>query len=310
MKSRSKILVMGTVLATAFIALGATLTMAAGAPGAGKPLFTSSGCGGCHGLKDAGAKGGSASNFDQTKPGFAAIVAAIGSPPGGMPPNSLSPQQAEDIAAYIVSVAGATPGGGNTGGGDTGGGNTGDNSSSKGKSSTRITIYKSRKIKIKPKKVQAGKITFKIKNKSKRKLKLSLIRISKKKKSHLKLRMKKGRISEKRRVGKKIKLSRSKRTKKVKRKLKTGKYLLIVNQRGNYRKRRYAVLVVTMMMPAYDGTLTTQEIKDVGNYVSTVTGGGYAQPAGRQAGFLKGRLWLLPHLCRRRCQGHVFHKLQ
>ena len=41
------------------------------------------------------------------------------------------------------------------------------------------------------------------------------------------------------------------------------------------------------VMPAYDTTLTAQEIKDVGNYVSTVTGGGMAQPAGRQP-FLKG----------------------
>ncbi len=250
MKLRSKMLVMGSVLAAALTvaAVGAMLTMAAGDPAAGKTLFLSSGCGGCHGLADAGALGGSASNFDQTKPALVAIVAAIQSPPGGMPPNILSQQQAEDIAAYIVSVAGVqAPGSGGpgSGSGESGGSGPDSGTGSVGKSTVRVTLYKSGKIRIRPKKATAGKVTFKIKNRTKRKLNISVIRISKKSKSHRKLRVKRGRVSEKRRVGKKIKLSRSKRTKKVSRKLKTGKYLLIYNRRGNYKKKRYAVLKVT-----------------------------------------------------------------
>ncbi len=245
MKLWPKIAVMGSGLVAALIAtatMAATITMAAGDPGAGKPLFTSSGCGGCHGLKDAGAKGGSASNFDQTKPGFAAIVAAIGSPPGGMPPNSLSPQQAEDIAAYIVSVAGVEPGGGGTGG-DTGGGNTGGgtggDTGSKKKSKVRVTLYKSGKLKFSPKTAFAGEVTLNIVNKTKKKQKLSLFRL---KPGIRALKVKRDRVKGK--PFKKIKLNRSKRTKKVKYTLKTGKYMVIVNNKGNLRKKKYAVLEV------------------------------------------------------------------
>lgn len=93
MKLRFKILVMGSALAALMIAittLGAMLAQAAGDPAAGKAVFASSGCGGCHALADAGASGKSASNFDTARPGFDAIVSAVTNPPPGMPKGSLS----------------------------------------------------------------------------------------------------------------------------------------------------------------------------------------------------------------------------
>ncbi len=64
-----------------------------------------------------------------------------------------------------------------------------------------------------------------------------------------------------------------------------------------------------LVMPAYDGTLTEQEIKDVGNYISTVTQGGYAQPAGRQA-FLKGGCGSCHTFADAGAKGHLLHGLQ
>ena len=246
MKFQSKALVIGSVMAAALIAtitMGAAIASAAGDAAAGKQLFKSSGCGNCHTLADAGSKGKVATNLDTAKPSFEKIVSAINNLSGVMGTSNLTPQQSEDIAAYIVSVAGGkqSPGGSEPGSSEPG------SSTGNGKKSTvRVTLYKSGKIRISSKEVSAGDVTFKIVNKSKRKQDLSVVLTSKKSKNPHALSLKQGRVSETGRVGKKIKLSRSKSEKKVSKKLeKSGTYVILANKRGGFKKKRYALLRVT-----------------------------------------------------------------
>jgi mono/diheme cytochrome c family protein len=75
---------------------------------AGKLVFASAGCGGCHTLKDAGSSGNVGPNLDQLKPSQAAVVKQVTNGGGGMPPfkGQLSPAQINAVAAYVSSVAG------------------------------------------------------------------------------------------------------------------------------------------------------------------------------------------------------------
>ena len=77
-----------------------------GDPAAGKSLFASSGCGGCHTLADAGTNGTVGPNLDQAKPSLERAYTQITNGGGGMPPykGQLSEQQIADIAAYVVGV--------------------------------------------------------------------------------------------------------------------------------------------------------------------------------------------------------------
>ena len=71
---------------------------------AGKELFASSGCGGCHTLADAGTNGNVGPNLDEAKPSLEKTYTQITNGGGGMPPynDQLSEQQIADIAAYVV----------------------------------------------------------------------------------------------------------------------------------------------------------------------------------------------------------------
>ena len=79
-----------------------------GDPVAGKQVFTSQGCVGCHTLKDANATGKVGPDLDQLKPTFAAVQHQVEVGGGPMPAfkNSLSQQKIDDVAAYVSSVAG------------------------------------------------------------------------------------------------------------------------------------------------------------------------------------------------------------
>jgi mono/diheme cytochrome c family protein len=88
---------------------GATTTAPAGGgsgdPVAGKQVFASAGCGGCHTLKAAGSTGNVGPNLDQLKP-TAAIVAHQVEVGGGPMPSfksSLSPKQILDVAAFVAT---------------------------------------------------------------------------------------------------------------------------------------------------------------------------------------------------------------
>jgi mono/diheme cytochrome c family protein len=74
-----------------------------GDAGAGKGVFASAGCGGCHTLKAAGSSGTVGPNLDQLAPELSAIQEQVINGGGGMPPykDQLSDQQIADVAQYV-----------------------------------------------------------------------------------------------------------------------------------------------------------------------------------------------------------------
>jgi mono/diheme cytochrome c family protein len=88
---------------------GTTTTTAAGGGGAaGKQVFASAGCGGCHTLKDAGASGNVGPNLDQLKPSEARVATQVRNGGSVMPAfkDKLSDAQITAVAKYVSSVAG------------------------------------------------------------------------------------------------------------------------------------------------------------------------------------------------------------
>lgn len=79
-----------------------------GDPAAGKAVFASAGCGGCHTLADAGSNGAVGPNLDQAKPSYDLVVDRVTNGKGVMPSfkGQLTEQQIQDVAAYVSSVAG------------------------------------------------------------------------------------------------------------------------------------------------------------------------------------------------------------
>jgi mono/diheme cytochrome c family protein len=78
-----------------------------GDPAAGKEVFASAGCGGCHTLADANASGGIGPNLDDTQPDFELVVDRVTNGQGAMPSfeGQLSEQQINDVSAYVVEAA-------------------------------------------------------------------------------------------------------------------------------------------------------------------------------------------------------------
>lgn len=90
----------------------ATTTSSAPAPPApqgnataGKAVFASAGCSGCHTLKAAGSTGTVGPNLDQLKPPYARIVRQVENGGKIMPPfkGQLTPQQIKDVAAFVYT---------------------------------------------------------------------------------------------------------------------------------------------------------------------------------------------------------------
>jgi cytochrome c oxidase subunit 1 len=83
-------------------------TTAGGGPAtaAGRAVFVSSGCGGCHTLADAGGRGTVGPNLDEKQPSAAAVAAIVASGKGAMPSYEarLTPKQISDLAAYVEQV--------------------------------------------------------------------------------------------------------------------------------------------------------------------------------------------------------------
>jgi cytochrome c6 len=75
---------------------------------AGKQVFASQGCGGCHTLAAAGSGGNVGPNLDDAKPTTELVVTRVTKGMGPMPPfgDSLSAQQIADVAAYVVQSTG------------------------------------------------------------------------------------------------------------------------------------------------------------------------------------------------------------
>ena len=76
---------------------------------AGKTVFASAGCGGCHTLADAGTNGNVGPNLDDAKPDASLVTQRVTNGQGVMPSfkDQLSEKQIADVAAYVSSVAGS-----------------------------------------------------------------------------------------------------------------------------------------------------------------------------------------------------------
>ena len=75
---------------------------------AGKAVFASAGCGGCHTLADAGTNGNVGPNLDDAKPDTELVVTRVTKGMGAMPPfaGQLTDQQIADVAAYVTQATG------------------------------------------------------------------------------------------------------------------------------------------------------------------------------------------------------------
>ena len=74
---------------------------------AGKAVFASAGCGGCHTLADAGTSGNVGPNLDDAKPDAGAVVDVVTNGKGVMPGyrDRLTPKQIEQLAAFVSTSA-------------------------------------------------------------------------------------------------------------------------------------------------------------------------------------------------------------
>jgi cytochrome c6 len=80
----------------------------AGDAAAGKTVFETAGCTGCHTLKAANAHGTVGPNLDEKKPPAALVIDRVTHGKGVMPSfkGQLSPKQIADVAAFVSSSAG------------------------------------------------------------------------------------------------------------------------------------------------------------------------------------------------------------
>jgi mono/diheme cytochrome c family protein len=76
-----------------------------GDPVAGKGVFASAGCSGCHTLKAAGSTGNIGPNLDQLKPAYATVVHQVENGGGAMPAfkGQLSQTQIDDVSAFVAT---------------------------------------------------------------------------------------------------------------------------------------------------------------------------------------------------------------
>jgi mono/diheme cytochrome c family protein len=74
-----------------------------GDPAAGKNVFASAGCGGCHTLKAANSSGNVGPNLDDVKPELSLIVDRVtnGKPPMPAFKGTLSEKQIADVSAFV-----------------------------------------------------------------------------------------------------------------------------------------------------------------------------------------------------------------
>jgi mono/diheme cytochrome c family protein len=77
---------------------------------AGKAIFASAGCTGCHTLQAAGATGTVGPNLDQAKPDYRLVTSRVTLGKGAMPSfkGQLSAQEIANVAAYVVTSTGGT----------------------------------------------------------------------------------------------------------------------------------------------------------------------------------------------------------
>ena len=81
-----------------------------GDPAAGKSIFASAGCSGCHTLAAANATGTVGPNLDQLKPDYRAVTAQVTNGGAQMPAfkGQLSTQQIANVSAFVVTSTGGS----------------------------------------------------------------------------------------------------------------------------------------------------------------------------------------------------------
>ena len=84
-----------------------------GDPTAGKTIFKTGPCAGCHTLADAGTTGTVGPNLDQAKPPLSLVINRVLNGAGAMPSfkGTFSTKQIADVAAYVVKATGGNPNG-------------------------------------------------------------------------------------------------------------------------------------------------------------------------------------------------------
>jgi mono/diheme cytochrome c family protein len=84
-----------------------------GDPVAGKTIFKTGPCAGCHTLADAGTHGTVGPNLDDAKPPLSLVVERVTKGAGAMPSfkGQFSDKQIADVAAYVVKATGGNPNG-------------------------------------------------------------------------------------------------------------------------------------------------------------------------------------------------------
>jgi mono/diheme cytochrome c family protein len=84
-----------------------------GDPVAGKHVFLTAGCTGCHTLKDAGSTGTVGPNLDQAKPPATLVYQRVTEGAGAMPSfkGKLSTKQIADVIAYVTKATGGNANG-------------------------------------------------------------------------------------------------------------------------------------------------------------------------------------------------------
>lgn len=94
-----------TTTTTAAPAPSSPSTSVQGDPAAGKQVFASAGCSGCHTLKAAGATGTVGPNLDNLKPAYPRIVHQVEVGGGPMPAfkGTLTDAQIHDVAAFVYT---------------------------------------------------------------------------------------------------------------------------------------------------------------------------------------------------------------
>jgi mono/diheme cytochrome c family protein len=95
-----------TVVGSVPVETGPAVEVPEGDPAAGRSIFDSAGCSGCHTLADAGAAGTVGPNLDDAKPDAATVFEIVTNGRGAMPPfgGQLSEQEIADVTAYVVEA--------------------------------------------------------------------------------------------------------------------------------------------------------------------------------------------------------------
>ena len=80
-----------------------TSTTGSGDAAAGKEVFASAGCGGCHTFSAAGSSGSVGPNLDDASPSYDHVVTQVTNGGGAMPSfkDDLTEQQIQDVAAFV-----------------------------------------------------------------------------------------------------------------------------------------------------------------------------------------------------------------